>query len=329
MNLSLLILSFHILFPVFTKEQLWLQDSLDFRPPFEKNPVEYYDLATVRSALGLASGQVAALSPEDELFEEDIPLPEGLAESAENKTENASDEKEKKSSAEKQYRNSLNRLAFFIYDVEQLSVSPSKDGSTQTINVNDKKIIRTKTDSHYRVQEKLEFKNSQNYLDIALVKKINYEYASESGPELLKVTEELLSEKIKRETTFSSSGDPVKVLTYVSPEEGKPYLERKTERRFDQDRRLVWEEEIRYDESGELVRRRNEYTHTAESSVPNLSFYENDRLRLKDIYLSDSVHEETMYFDDDYSVLVHYEHGRKTMEVIYASGKEISRKNFD
>lgn len=309
-------------------------DTMDFSLPFTKENSVRYELSDVRKYLG--NYQEAVEKDEDFFLEDEgIPLPDELLnpeygpQSEGSALVTGEKSGQEKGAAEIQYRDSNERLSLFVYGEEKLSVGNSLLGKSEHISVNSKRIVRTVFDDHYRVKEKDFFNNSTVFSDIKIQKLITYSYVDETSPNLSSVNEKLFTEKKRRETIYSESGDPKLVLLYETPDEGNEWLLRRTSRKFDDKKRLIQEEEIRYDEEKELLRRRNEYVFTEKSSVPNLSFYENGILRLIDEYESEGVHKETLLFDDDYRVTVRYEHGRKTEEIISLGGKEISRRNFD
>ena len=52
-------------------------------------------------------------------------------------------------------------------------------------------------------------------------------------------------------------------------------------------------------------------------------------MRIAVNYIEEDVYEQTLYFENDFSVRARYNHGRKVREVFYSGMNEIKRTNFD
>lgn len=60
-----------------------------------------------------------------------------------------------------------------------------------------------------------------------------------------------------------------------------------------------------------------------------MSYYENEILRMRTVYQSENVYNETMYFDDGFTVLAYYENNVKRLEIVSINGVELRRKSFE
>ncbi|MFA6937052.1 MAG: hypothetical protein WCQ67_02345 [Treponema sp.] len=119
----------------------------------------------------------------------------------------------------------------------------------------------------------------------------------------------------------------------------KKILDKKTIRTFDNENRVLTETQTTYFEIPDKLRQgktipssmttSNEYEYTNKSDVPNLRFYENEKLRMFTSYIDKDTYEQTMYFDNDYIVKTKYFHGRKVNEIIYLGATEIKRQKFE
>ena len=351
--------SLAMMFSVLTREQLWFERTINYSllkvmngEAVSEKTVEYpEDWNFFGDAEWLSEDSADADSVPDFSFldEEDIPLPDGLE-----NPEYGPQSEAPESAAEVLFRNSNQRLKLFEYGEEQLTLNSSSDGQI-VLSVNANTVRRLTYDRSWRQIEKLVLKNSTSFADVKLLSKTTYRYKEsvlETGdtdgngavqnsaeetraedktppsfekPEFMR--EELFSQKKIIETDFNEEGKPLKVRVY-STEGEEQKLVRVTVRKYDDENRIVSEQETSYyEESTET--KRNEFTYTDVSEIPDLKFYENGKLRLEDKYLSESSYEETLYFDNDIRVRVKYEHGRKIREIITSGDTEISRRNFD
>ncbi len=115
--------------------------------------------------------------------------------------------------------------------------------------------------------------------------------------------------------------------------------DRKIVRKYDAQNRLVSEEEaVVYEEPdpkrrGQKIKRsgskKNVYTYTAKASVPDYIFYENGKMRIAVNYIDEDTYEQTLYFENDFSVRTRYNHGRKTREIFYSGITELKRTDFE
>jgi len=71
------------------------------------------------------------------------------------------------------------------------------------------------------------------------------------------------------------------------------------------------------------------YKYSDKSSNPDYEYYENFKLRMSTVYESENVYNETMYFNDGFSVELRYEDGIKVEERILLNGVEQRRTRFE
>lgn len=119
----------------------------------------------------------------------------------------------------------------------------------------------------------------------------------------------------------------------------KKFTDKTTKRTFDSKNRILTEEEITAYEIPDPRRRgikmktqaskKNVYTYTLKSSVPDFIFYENGKMRMAVNYIDEDTYEQTMYFENQFLIKTSYSHGRKTQEVFYSGATEIKRTKFE
>lgn len=115
--------------------------------------------------------------------------------------------------------------------------------------------------------------------------------------------------------------------------------DRKIIRKYDSQNRLISEEETTvYEEPdpkrrGKKIRKsgskKNVYTYTAKASVPDYIFYENGKMRIAVNYIDQDTYEQTLYFENDFTVKARYNHGRKIREIFYSGITELKRTEFE
>lgn len=115
--------------------------------------------------------------------------------------------------------------------------------------------------------------------------------------------------------------------------------DRKILRKYDSQNRLISEEETTvYEEPdpkrrGKKIRKsgskKNVYTYTAKASVPDYIFYENGKMRIAVNYIDQDTYEQTLYFENAFTVKARYNHGRKIREIFYSGITELKRTEFE
>ena len=106
---------------------------------------------------------------------------------------------------------------------------------------------------------------------------------------------------------------------------------------YDGEKRLTAEEAITYLYSKTATGKekieeeviKKEFRYGGAGKSPDSSYYENGELRIRTVYESENVYNETMYFDGGFTVLTRYENGIKRMEIISIDGTEIRRRTFE
>lgn len=74
---------------------------------------------------------------------------------------------------------------------------------------------------------------------------------------------------------------------------------------------------------------RKTWDYSKFSDKPDYEYFENNSIRMRTVYVSEKVYNETMYFDNDISVETTYEDGVKILERILLKGKEQRRTVFE
>lgn len=356
MDIQTLILYFYLLLPVLTPVQDWLRSMLEWEPFARPDVVRIQDDVRGYAAVMRANDSEASDAgiplpssldgvPYDlsgEFFQDDFPESDDVGGMP------RMEEGESYSVPETQFRDSMSRLVLFERGEEQLSVSSISRDRSRVVSVNADTVSCTYYDSLWRPQKKIVMRNARSLSGSEVLSRTVYDYGSDDSVsgKPVSVLEEFFPQKKLTETFYDGRGYPLKVMEYRTDtaSEGQDEvsgraLVRTTERSYDGEGRLLSEDEVSYSERPDPVRkgrtipvrlsRRNEYTYTEFSSVPDLRFYENGMLRLTDEYLSSDSYIETLYFDNDYRVRVKYERGRKVSEIVYSGDDEISRREFE
>ncbi|HAZ96085.1 hypothetical protein [uncultured Treponema sp.] len=230
-------------------------------------------------------------------------------------------EKSKKNHSEFYIRNSLGRLVFFKFDNELLSVSKELENFSCT-SVNEDQFSRVKYNSDYKPVEKIVWENKNTVADSKIVSKENWEY---SGEYIFSNKEDFKNKK-NYEIRYNKDFLPIYVVEYCyiqnsESTEEMPLPEIKTLMKknffsYDNQNRLLFDEEIFYDEKKEgkeIYRKKNVYNYTGKSENADFEFYENGNLRFSIKYSNDDDFVETVYFPDG-----------KFMETKFVNGEKIN-----
>lgn len=232
------------------------------------------------------------------------------------------------------YTDSQNRIKALEEDDEKFYTQMS-DGKSILI-VNDDSVIRIIYDDNFNIIEKSQWKNGNTLDTCFLEKKSRYQY---SENKLYYVCEELLQDNIIRETFYDKDKNPIEVKTSNIDEEENKKLIDDTHRIFDNDGKLIEERIVTYIETDDDLYKGQKkiisdekkylYTYGENSSFPDVMYYENGILKISNEYIDNDTYVETLYFENRYSILTLYEHGRKKSEAVYLDGKELRRRIFE
>lgn len=226
------------------------------------------------------------------------------------------------------YLNSKNRLRQFEYGRENMSINMLPDNTTSVVNVNDDVISLVDYDEEYRLKEKTVWKNSASSLsEMNMISRSRYAYKKNGDKsELDHVTEEAFVGSLQTETVYDSNLNPIIIKKYEVKNKNKK-LVKQINRSFDKERRITSEEEINYGKNP--GRKKNVFRYTKKADLPDYDFYEDGVLRIRDVYESNKIYTETIYFDEDYSVRTRYVNGEKVLEQYFLGELEFKRKEYE
>ena len=226
------------------------------------------------------------------------------------------------------------KIRKYIYSGEQFFVN-----HRTYVNIFDKKITRYTYDENYRLlkSEKLEMGDTSKDLKKILVK--TYTYATDSVFPT-KGVEEDFSKNTKTNSLYNSSG-----LCYIREkftvgkdenEKPKLSLEKKTTWAYDDNDRMISEENIDYnytvDKNGKRKTKRFRTKHElvyTDFPNPDKKYYEDGVLRVARIFTSEKDYDEIVYFDEGFRIVIHYEDGTRKTEIVYFGDKEVRRRNLE
>lgn len=242
----------------------------------------------------------------------------------------------------------------FTYDGEEFTFY-EKNGEKLLVNNYKNRIVRRTFDTSFRLSksEIFKFEPTSKNLTLENEKIINY---FPNSSIISSTIENLKSVKLQKETFYDEKGRP-EILNEshwedeVIPKKKKSKKSKNVDEAAKQilvpDKKSVWtyddknrilSEEFTnwyYKESSsgskisDVEKIKNVYDYSKDSGNPDLSFYENDELRLKREFNSTIDYTETMFFDEGYSVKVVYKDGIKVTEIIMIDNMEVRRRNFD
>ncbi|MCR5172293.1 MAG: hypothetical protein K6B73_05465 [Treponema sp.] len=237
-------------------------------------------------------------------------------------------------------------LRKFSFDGEQVSFQTFNDFNV-FVNAADDKVTREFYDTNWNLSKKEIYNNPAKTSQLKLKKSIEYFYDGEQ--KLKSTTEENKEDMTQTQIEYNSIKKPVLSNAVVYKEISRTPKEIENNKPIEYREVPLFKKEWVYDEKNRLVEFNSEtYTFTDEnfkkkevsfkkyeyqydkmSENPDTYYYEENKLRVKTEYTSQTSYNETLYFDSSFSVLTQYEDGFKTLEVIYSNGVELRRKTFD
>lgn len=347
MEISALVMSFYLLFPVYDPAQEFLSHKLEddftsgpslYAHDFERRISDHNELLDKLSSVVLEEENVFAdlgdldfvdmdEDPSSILYElehpEFGPQGEGTSIAARLGFENV---------AEAFYTSSEERLKLFEFGEEFFSPMDSVSGKKSSVSVNSDEIVRTEYDDLFRILERTVWKNASNYAGTEMKERLRYTYAGPSSMLPNFRGEEFLLENTYRETRFSGK-NPTQVLFYaVSKDDAgrvKRNLKNRSDFHYDAKGRLSVDEESVFFDDGTSRVQKYIYTYSVTSKLPAVDFYEDGVLRMRTESESDLDYVQTIFFDGDARVVTRYKNGTLFEEIFFLGDEEKSRRTFD
>lgn len=307
----------------------------------------YPDVDSTRAAFALAVSDGDGFPADAESFGDDE-IPPNIAEELLGQLDNRADPgiDGSDSIAAVQFTDSGGRLRRLVYGDEHFSVRAQDGGRTVTDSA-DGLIVRRHFDGDDRLTAQERFRIGAASRDLTLLSARTYAYYD--GATLpYQMTEEITEGGKHTVTDYDENGFAVmrELSHYEQPASGDA-RHADGQRRLVQDKKIVWG----YDDARRLVAEETtaySYGKTAtgrekvETDVvkkfyaydglggdkPDVSYFENEKLRMRTVYESENVYNETMYFDGGFMVQVRYENGSKVREIVSVDGTELRRRTF-
>ena len=253
---------------------------------------------------------------------------------------------ESKEPVEMSFTDSSGRLRRFSYGEEHFSVRET-DGQKTIVDNAAGLTVRRFFDGQNRMTKKERFMIGSSAKDIKLLSSRTYAYREESILPF-QMTEEITDGKKRNVTEYDERGLAISLETshYVEQKAKKkdepppePRLVKDTMSRwtYDDAKRMTEEEIVTYFYSKTATGRekiekdtiKKQFHYGASERHPDVSYYENGELRIRTVYESENVYNETMYFDGGFVVQTRYENSVKKSEVISVDGIELRRRTFE
>lgn len=230
------------------------------------------------------------------------------------------------------------RLRRSEFGDEQLSVQ--KSGSKTLIsNYADSLIVRRLYDEKLRLEKKTTFSMAAEPKNSAKISEKTF-YYGEGGSLPVASTEEDFSGKKVVESFYDGEGRLQSRNDFHRDENDGLVADKKSLWVYTEGNKLLAEKitfylyaekEIsgRKKKSVKTVTEKKIYNYEgAGGENPDVSFFEDDSLRMQTVYSSPENYTVTTYFDGDFKVQTFYEKGMKTEEIFFAGEKELKRRNL-
>ncbi len=234
---------------------------------------------------------------------------------------------------EKNLSSSNGALRHYTFGSENLV--QSKNGSSIILTDEAEGLVRRKTfTADYKILKYEEFSSGETAKELTCNLKRDY-YHDDEG-KLVQTVEEKLTENIKIIQDFNEKNQLVrKRISHTT--DGKSYDDSDTSFEYDENgnetciygKNWYWEKDRSNRYHAKTATYKKVWNYSKFSETPDYEYYENDLIRMRSVYVSEKVYNETMYFDNDLSVETTYEDGIKTLERILLRGKEQRRTVFE
>ena len=307
-------------------------------------PVSCPDREHTRAMLGLTENVGSGF--DNSLDDGDVPpnVAEELLAELDNRDDLGIDENDDVAAAH--FTDGGGRLRRLVYGEEHFSVRARDDGRIVTDEAGGL-AVRRHFDGENRLTAQERFSIGASSRDLQLLSTRTYAY--HDGVSLpYQMTEETADDERRIVTDYDEDGSAIgrEISHYEHPHsddsryaDDPPKLvrDKKIVWAYDDERRLIAEEttDYHYGKTAtgrekvetEVIKRFYDYDG-AGGAKPDISYYENEKLRMRTVYERENVYTETMYFDGDFVVQARYEDGAKVQEIVSAGGTEVRRRNF-
>ncbi len=244
---------------------------------------------------------------------------------------------EEEGDTEKVFTDRNGILRNFNFGKENFCIT-KESGKTVFNDFYGEKLVRKIYDEELRLSSSEIYKIGKSARDYELSVEKNYFYDGSSNV-LLRTLENKKSEKRQVECEFLENGKISSVVESEILEDGQLRRDKIKSFAYDEKSRILEEKsEVWFyktdsfgkEKSDSLVSK-NVYSYhdDVEDIPPDLSYYENETLRLKRESTSPTDSVQTTYFDGGFSVKVFYKNGVKTSEIIYFNNVEQRKRYFE
>ncbi len=332
MDFAYALISFYLLLPVLYPEQ---KNLLNLAKP---NQNEKENFVTRQELVEFLS----AKNDLDSLQKNIIPygLENEFDENSEVKNESSSEQEIQKEESATQIilKSSSNKIRLFKFGEEQFCLD-SNNQKKSLVSVNSELFTLSTYDEKSRLVEFVEWQNASTLDASIMLRKISYSYSEETDSET-KIPKIILTarreENFKEKTLTLSEFDENSLLkrndVYSVESDGKYFKTQSSAFDYDDEKRLLLWREINYykegDEAAKISKLSKKYSYRYKENFenPDIEYFENDILRLKTEYLSDSDYVETSYFDGGLEIKSYYENNVKVFSKIESSKSENSEE---
>jgi hypothetical protein len=235
------------------------------------------------------------------------------------------------SPSERRYRDSEGRLRQFSYGTEYLSVSGSSEKRI-LINAEGKTMTRRFYDNLMRLAKKETWNIAGSSAESEKIRTDVY-YYNDTEERPFSSVSEIKSERI--ESLYNEKGLIYSQTNYSVGEMNSRRLESRTLWKYNSNNRITEEEctLFQYDADKEMELtgksiRKDVYEYTVPGRVPDYFYYEDNTLRMKTIYTDDDTYITTLYFDNNFTVITKYRHGRKSEETFIRGNRIVRNRRY-
>ena len=304
MTLEAAVLSFYVLFPVWTDSQSAIALACDKVPSARERIAKEvsYVLDNPRLALSDVDSEIQKVGS----------LMQSLGLDAQ----------------EIHYTKDDGTLRLLSYGIEKTSlVSDISAGVMNNVSVNDKQFTQIVWDEHKRIKEKSVWRNAAVSSAVKMISKETYFYEFKDNPSIVSsVAKEFLSQDKASRTYYTINGRISDLRHYNITKKGWVMTIRERYQ-YDSSGRVSSLRETSYEKGG--IETRTVYSYSENSRHPDTKYYEDGVLRIQTEYSDEEVYKVTTYFQKNFYIEAFYENGRKLKEVVYNNGKVQRTRTFE
>lgn len=223
------------------------------------------------------------------------------------------------------------QLSFYEFDNEILAPKQTSEGLV-IVKSSGQNISRSFYNLQYQLYKKEEWQ-IKSVKDAQLIKTENFTFSQETGKVIKK---KIITDSTVENISYNTEGNPSSSEKYAVVK-GKNYILQERSWTYDSENRVLTDLQTEYNYKDEnykkldySFKKKYEYSYNAEEIPPDVTYYENGLLKMKNLYTTvKGQYCSWVYFDENLSIKSYYEDDIRVRDEYFNGGRLIRTKLYD